>query len=87
MYKNIIIKILNRERITQKELNSFISEYIYREKKTYPTAEQLKNIIQLIYHGLFNINYAAIKATEQLNLQITTLFNKNNEHIKTYVTE
>lgn len=87
MNKDVVIKILKRKSITQKELNNFLSEYIYKEKNSYPSAEQLKNIVQLIYHGFFNINFAALRAAEHLGILVTTLFNKNNEYIKTYVSE
>lgn len=85
MDKKIIKKILENKQLSLVEVNKFISDYVYLQKNKYPTSEELKTIITLITSGIFDITYAATQAALKTDLNITTLYDKNNYIIKVYI--
>lgn len=85
MNKEIVIKLVKQEQITQQELFQFISDYIEFKKKPILTSEQLKGIYQAIQFGIFNLNDAIKEAAKELNLEINYLTDLNGNLIKTFV--
>ena len=87
MNKEVTIKLIKGEQVSQQELLQFISDYIEFKGKPIPTSEQLSGIFQLIQMGIFKLNDAIKEAAIKLNLEVNYLTDLNNNLIKTYVYE
>lgn len=85
MDKQVVIKILERKQISQEELFIFITDYIKSEKGKDITGQELQMIFQAIQMKVFNLYYAAEQAAIKLNLQVTSLYNKVGQIIRTDV--
>lgn len=87
MNKQVVIKLLKNQTITEIEFNEFIADYVKHKKGNDATVEQLNDIKQLINSGLFNLGFAVREAARDLNLQITTVADKLGQIIRIDVTE
>lgn len=67
-YKEILKKLILRQNITNEELNLFLLMYIERNNKKEPTSEQLLQIKNLLYSGIFNIQYIIEKSIEEFEV-------------------
>lgn len=86
MDNDVILKILNKQKLTTNEVFQFIYDYIYYNKKEYPTTEQMKIIFSLVSQGLFSLSYAAEQAILSQGKNITKLYYKNGTLVKVDVT-
>lgn len=86
-YKEIIKLILENKPIDLTQLNTFITEYVKKLKNIDVTPLDLQGIIQVIQIGTFNLRYAALMAAISLNLNVTTVFGKDNRILRTIVTD
>jgi len=75
-------KLLKREKVTETELNQFITDYVKMCKNEDITAGQLLSINGLIKAGIFNIFYAAEMAIRELGVPFTQVFSKQGELLK-----
>ena len=85
MDKKIITKILKNERVTLAELNSFISSYVFNQKETNVSTEQLQKITMLIQSGMFDLRFAALQAAQKVGLKVSVLKDPFDNYIKTFV--
>lgn len=85
MNKKIIINILKRVGISNKDLNTFITEYIFWQKEKEITTQELLGISQLIKRNIFDLQYAARLAAIHLKLNVIYLIDKNNNIINVNV--
>jgi len=82
MNKEVVIKLIKNQQVTQKELLEFIVDYIEFKKRPAPTAEQLQGLLQLFEMRIFNLDIPLQEVVKPLNLQVVKLFDKNNLLIK-----
>ncbi len=87
MEKSIITKILKSQQLTQKELNTFIIEYIKLMKDEDITTQQLQMISALIQSGHFNLFYAAKIAAIKTGLSFDILSDEMGNILNVIVRE
>jgi hypothetical protein len=75
VYKDILIKLIKKEKVSNIEFNEFITDYIYKRKNIYPTGEQLQLITRMIFQGIISIDYIIKEAIKDFNIQIITVSN------------
>ena len=78
MNKNVIKRILLGEKISEKEYNELLVDYIKETKNSDVTPEQLVVIKTLIHQGVFNMSYVLEEAARMTNLQIDKLIDMNS---------
>lgn len=77
MNKEVVIKLLKNQQVTQTEFMEFIVDYIEFKKKPTPTGEQLQAILQLFNMGIFQIKEALVEMRDYLKLQVNSLIKDN----------
>lgn len=78
MNKNVIKRILLGEKISEKEYNELLVDYIKETNNSDVTPEQLAVIKTLIHQGVFNMSYVLEEAARMTNLQIDKLIDMNS---------
>lgn len=86
MNKQVVIKLLKNQQVTQTEFMEFIVDYVEFKKKPTPTGEQLQAILQLFNMGIFHIKEALIDIRDYLKLQVVHVIS-NEMIIRTDVYE
>jgi len=79
--KEFIKKILNNQKVTIEELSQFIIDYSELCGIKNTTNDHIQFAIQLIQHGLFDLNYAIKNCANKLGLQIVELIDSNGNLI------
>lgn len=85
MEKDLIKRIINNP--TEKDVTSFITQYVKEEKNIDVTPVQLQNILILLQFGAFNLSEAIKRACFKENLTFISLFDKDGKFLKNYVYE
>ena len=75
MNKEVVIKLIKNQQVTQVEFTQFIVDFIEFKKKPTPTGEQIQAILQLFNMGIFQIKEALIEARDYLKLQVINVIN------------
>ena len=87
MNKEIIIKILETNSVSQEELYNFITDYVMEKKNRIISGQELTTITQMIQQGFFNLRFAALEASRDLGLTVLSLVDNNLIPKKTWVYE
>jgi predicted transcriptional regulator YheO len=85
--KQLITKLLTESQSKVTDINHFVVQYVYATKKQELSAQQLATILQALQGGLFNLRFALLRAAQLLNLNVLTVFNKQQQYVKTLVYE
>ena len=83
--KEFINKIINNQQINLNELNTFILDYCKLMNNKIPTQEELTGIVTAIQMRIFNLTTAVKYAAIKLNIQINTLYDKQGQMIKMFI--
>ena len=83
--KEFINKIINNQQVNINELNTFIVDYCKLMENKIPTQEELTGIVTAIQMGIFNLTTAVKYAAIKLNIQINTLYDKQGQMIKMFI--
>lgn len=75
MNKQVVIKLLKNQQVTQTEFMEFIVDYVEFKKKPTPTGEQLQAMLQLFNMGIFQIKEALLDVRDYLKLQVISVIN------------
>jgi hypothetical protein len=86
MNKEVVIKLLKNQQVTQQDFMQFVIDYLEFKKKPTPTSEQLQGMLQLFNMGIFQIKEPLMEVTNYLKLQVITTI-KDNIVIRTDVYE
>lgn len=73
MNKEVVIKLIKNEQVTQTEFMEFIVDYVEFKKKPTPTGEQLQSMLQLFNMGIFRIKEALLEVRDYLKLQVISV--------------
>lgn len=87
MNKEVVVRLLTKEKIELSDLNTFLTEYIYETKHKDVTIEELKMIVQLIQMRMLNLEIALFHSAKHLNLNILRVFDNSGKLLQTNVYE
>lgn len=87
MYKDIVIKFIRQQPITEMEINEFITTHIKIKKNVDITAPQLVGIRQLIGMGMFNLDFAIKEAIKDLKLQVISVIDPSGKVLRVDIEE
>lgn len=87
MNKELIIKMLNTDKVELSDLNTFISDYTKFKLNKDITAQELAGIIQAIQMRIFDLRFALVQAARDLDLNVLTILDKTGKLITTEVYE
>lgn len=83
--KEFIKKFYTNNQVNQEELIKFINEYCEFNNKQITNSSQINIIIQLIQSGIFNLNYAIDNYIKLKNINLTKIYDQNNNLINVYI--
>lgn len=87
MNKDLVIKILQSNSISQEELHTFIADYVLLKKNKNISGQELAAITGLIQQGFLNLRFAALQAASDLGLTVLSLVDDALNPKKTWVYE
>jgi hypothetical protein len=85
MNKEIVIKILETNSITQEELYNFITDYVMAKKNRLISGQELSALATMLQQGFLNLRSAALQAAEDLGLTVLCLLDNASNPKKTWV--
>lgn len=83
--KEFIKKFYTNNQVNQQELIRFINEYCELNNKPITDSQQINIIIQLLQSGFFNLNYAVDNYIKLKNINLTKIYDQNNNLINVYI--
>jgi hypothetical protein len=83
--KEFIKNFYTNNQVNQQELIRFINEYCELNNKPITDSQQINIIIQLLQSGFFNLNYAIDNYIKLKNINLTKIYDKNNNLINVYI--